>query len=95
MVRSYTADENGSKIIDSAARIAGAANSVYINECRSYGKTIVNNASVTGTASNINGASCSSEQLLLESTYVGFDFDNIWKIDPAVGGAVLRLDDIE
>lgn len=76
-------------------RIAGHCSNR--SDCYSWEETFVNNRITTASSptsdvssSNVNGGNLTKEEMLKEETYKGFDFDNIWKIDSSVGGAVLK-----
>lgn len=76
-------------------RIAGHCSNR--SDCYSWEETFVNNSITTASSptsdvssNNVNGGNLTKEEMLKEETYKGFDFDNIWKIDSSVGGAVLK-----
>ena len=50
----------------------------------------MNGSTVTGNSNDHNGESVSASELLTQTPYHGFDFDNIWTIDENMGGAVLK-----
>ena len=80
-------DSNNNTINASTGAIAGKVRS--LSDCYTVGTTILNNQQVQSGVSR-NGTIIDETDVLLESTYVDFDFNSIWYIDANLGGAVLR-----
>lgn len=77
-------------IVDgNVGRIAGYSSRRF-SDCYSCDNTLTNGEYLVGLDTDKNGGSYTTEQLLIEDSYIDFDFDNTWKIDSKIGGAVLQ-----
>ena len=81
------------RIIATSLLYVGARHSCFIGAC-GYAEFSncysVNSYTLDENTEHDNITIISDEAFLKEETYKGFDFDNIWKIDSSVGGAVLK-----
>lgn len=78
-----------------AGRISGYSRKN--SNCYSVVSTSVNNTTISSAQNTTNdGQDIGKEDCLIEKTYINFDFENTWKIDEIIGGAILKLrfDDI-
>lgn len=68
-------------------RIIGFGTEDRCYDCYSSDQTVV-----TGNTNTyyVDGVSLSADAFLQEDTYIDFDFENVWVIDPEIGGAVLK-----
>ena len=75
--------------LSKVSRISPVASTIV--NCYSYDKTMVNGIICQDTGlTRPNGNNITKGDLLLTSSYPGFDFSNTWMIDTKVGGAILR-----
>lgn len=97
MIDGVIAYSNTAARINGSFILGGMGNHTpSFKNCFSLDTTLVNDAIVIPPETNSieltrQGKNISAEDCLLESSYPGFDFANTWIIDPAVGGAVLRV----
>lgn len=89
-IDSTTLDKSGTVVVANAGRIAGY--SINVDKCASLESTNVNGIVLDSSVdTDNNGQEQTIEQLLQQSTYVGFDFEKTWKIDESMGGAILLI----
>ena len=89
-IDSTTLDKSGTVVVANAGRIAGY--SINVEKCASLESTNVNGVVLDSSVdTDNNGQEQTIEQLLQQSTYVGFDFEKTWKIDESIGGAILLI----
>lgn len=87
---------NTASRINGSVMLGGMGNyTPSFNNCYSLDETLLNEKIVTPPEKESmelkkQGKNLTSAQCLLESSYNGFDFKEIWIIDTSIGGAILR-----